>query len=69
MPLIITPKGLGYYQFSDHTRRVWQYKPEDGNWIRLLKLTEISKGYGDQFTFGIGHFNDAPEEPVVSSTY
>ncbi|KAL6871267.1 hypothetical protein J3F83DRAFT_734825 [Trichoderma novae-zelandiae] len=66
MPLITTPKGLRYYRFSDRTKRIWQYRLENGTWARLPKPIRISKGYDDQYTFGISHFGDALKEPVVT---
>ena len=68
MPLITTPKGLRYYRFSDRTKRIWQYRLENGNWARLPKPVRISEGYDDQYTFGISHFDDPLKTPVVSST-
>jgi hypothetical protein len=67
MPLITTPRGLRYYRFSDRTKRIWQYRLENGNWLRLPKPIRIAEGYEDQYTFGISHFSDPLKEPVVSS--
>ncbi|RFU76824.1 hypothetical protein TARUN_5410 [Trichoderma arundinaceum] len=66
MPLITTPNGLRYYRYSDRTKRIWQYRLQDGNWTRLPKPIRFSKGYGEQFTFGISHFSDPLKEPVVT---
>lgn len=68
MPLITTPKGLRYYRFSDRTKRIWQYRLENGHWARLPKPVRISDGYDDQYTFGISHLSDPLKEPVVSIT-
>ncbi|TFB04793.1 hypothetical protein CCMA1212_003094 [Trichoderma ghanense] len=66
MPLITTPKGLRYYRFSDRTKRIWQYRLEKGNWVRLPNPIRISDGHDDQYTFGISHFSDPLKEPVVT---
>ncbi|KAK1251196.1 hypothetical protein MKX07_005751 [Trichoderma sp. CBMAI-0711] len=66
MPLITTPGGLRYYRFSDRTKRIWQYRLENGNWVRLSKPIRISEGHDDQYTFGISHFSDLLKEPVVT---
>ncbi|KAH0494449.1 hypothetical protein TgHK011_001067 [Trichoderma gracile] len=66
MPLITTPRGLRYYRFSDRTKRIWQYRLENGNWVRLPKPVRISEGYDEEYTFGISHFRDPLKEPVVT---